>query len=87
MTSDNNNMNNLNYQNIGNFIKPSHVQKRIIPRNDGRNMIKVPNSQQFVYITPDQFSRKNHINNLNTRNVFKIPSQRVLIENINFNFE
>lgn len=53
-----------------------------------QNVIKVPSNSNLVYITPYEYNkRKADSTNFNNLNVFKIPSQRVLIDNTDYTLD
>jgi len=87
-TSDSHSFKNPISQNHGRFAKPIDFHKHVLQKCDNKVTIKVPNHTRLVYITPYDYNKnKGNKININNPNVFKIPSQRVLVENSAFNWE
>lgn len=70
----------------GSFTNSNWIQKPISHQYLNNSIVKVPNHTRFVYITPYQYN-KQHRFEREGKNVFKIPSQKVLIENTGFSLE
>lgn len=72
----------LNLQRVNGFQKPvSH-------KSISSNMINVPENMQFVYITPYEYNRRrSDLLGAHNQNVYKIPSQRVLLDNTDYSLD
>ena len=70
----------------GSFATSNGNQKPMSHQYINNSITKVPNHMRFVYITPYQYNKQHRFEREGI-NVFKIPSQKVLIENTEFSLE
>lgn len=63
-----------------NTQRPIRANQPVIHNQVMGDMVKIPLNNQFVYITPYEYNRRKSDLTIN-QNVFKIPSQRILIDN------